>query len=170
MHSKGTSVRTERRPTGSGASCHGMTLIELLVAMLAAGILVLTAGIMLVHVAGACRRGRDGISMQADGRVAMETIAKSVRFASPADIDDSQPGVLNVTVTGVTRRVYANGTELVFDPNIAEAGDLVSLVGPGRLTSFTVAKTNRSVIATLSMTSADNTHTETLRGVFTCRN
>ena len=98
----------------SKASQNGITIVELLVGMMAAGVLVLTASIMLVNVSNACRRNRAGVDMQADGRVVMETIAQIVRSASYTNVDVYNLNDLRITVAGATKRIYSNGLNLLY--------------------------------------------------------
>lgn len=113
--------------------------------------------------------------MQEDGRVAMEAIARVVRAASLSNVVAYSSSDLRVTVTGIVQRIYANGTTLVYNPNM-NSGNSITLVSGG-LTSFIVAKTNSAastatncVAVSLSMVAGDSTHVETITGVFTCRN
>lgn len=148
----------------------GFTLVELLMAVVASAILALVVGIMLVYAWGEFRRDRDGVNMQEDGRIAMETIARTIRSASAPNVQVLSSNDLRVTSSGVTKRVYASGNSLFYDPNMAVAGDAVSLVN-NRLISFIALTTNStSVQVTLTLTAGDNTHNETILGVFTCRN
>ena len=154
----------------SRPSRNGLSLVELLVAMMAACILLMTVGVTLVQVSAWCRRNRDSVSMQQDGRIAMDMIGRSIRAAAATNVTVAPPSDLWVTLACVTRHVYASGAELVYNPNAAQNVELVSLVGGGRLSSFTVGKTNKNIVVTLSMRTVDNVRTETLKGVFTCRN
>jgi len=151
------------------ARSNGFSLIELVVAMAAAAVLALTAGLMLVYAYKAWRQDRDGAAMQQDGSVALELISRAVRSGSNVVVQSGFPGDLRATLTNRTMRIFADEQNLVYDPSLAVTGDEVVVI-EGRLSAFAVTNTAGTVSVVLQMEAGDGFHRETLEGSYTCRN
>ena len=65
----------------------GFTLVEMMVTMVAAGILALTAGSMLLMVFRTWRMNEDAIAMQTESSLAMKLMAKHIRHAGVGEIE-----------------------------------------------------------------------------------
>jgi prepilin-type N-terminal cleavage/methylation domain-containing protein len=120
----------------------GFTLVEVLVAIVAASILVLTGGAMLYFSYLGWQRDTNAVDMQQDGSAAMLAITRYVRAAQPGGLT-AGGGVLTITTSNATVRISKSGSQLIFDPNTGVGGNELALV-PSRVVSFTpVAMTNR---------------------------
>jgi Tfp pilus assembly protein PilW len=145
------------------------TLVELLAAMVAAAMLVLTAGLMLFYAATAMRRDRDGADMQQDGCVALALIARSVRGATSTNLDVRPADLRIAAPSNRTLRVFAQGRDLIYDPGTLVPGSENTLIR-GHLVSFAVTNAGGRVRVTLTMEAGGGAHRETLEGSYTCRN
>jgi Tfp pilus assembly protein PilW len=172
MHPLHTHAPVGRRYGDANAYDQGSTLVELLAAMLAAAILVLTAGVMIVYASRESQRNTAGMNMQADGRVAMQAIGRSIRGVSTADVSVVASDDLRITRGGYTERFYVNAQNLVHDPSMAVVGDEI-LLANGTLAvtnGFAASLSNNLVVVILSLTAGDHTYQQTVEGAFTCRN
>ena len=165
-------VHLHGRPRCARASRRGATLIELLVSIVAAGILVTTVGLMLYFVSRESTRTGAGVNMQADSRVTMQTLAHLIRGAIPGSVSVNTNGVLFVTDSAnVIHSIYGNASNLVHDPDLSVSGNEIVLID-GALSNngFQVSVVGNLVQITLLLTAGDNTYQETLKGAFTWRN
>ncbi|MCZ7591995.1 MAG: prepilin-type N-terminal cleavage/methylation domain-containing protein [Kiritimatiellae bacterium] len=127
--------------------CHnsGFSLVEVIAAMLAAGVLVLAAGAMIWHTQSAYRRLNKAVDVQRDMRAGMDVL---VRMSRPATGFVFAAGT---TFTAMysnhpSSRVYASGSNLFYLANAAGGGTGQRLVN-GSLRQFSVlVQTNRAVI------------------------
>lgn len=143
------------------------TLMELLVAALAAAILALTAGLMLLYGYGVWRRSQDRACMQEDGAAALATLAHMLRQASAAPTPPA--GILRVQINtspsqiavwrGATQEavVFARGNDLIY----SRMGQEVALVSrrlvPGSflLTPLPSAASPDEVVIQMILTTTD---------------
>lgn len=160
------------RPRCPHLQRRGATLIELLISIVAAGILVTTVGSMLYFVSRESTRTSAGVNMQADARVAMQTLAYLIRTATPGSVSVNTNGTLFVTDTAsVIHSIYGSAGNLVHDPDLSVAGnDIVLINGALSNNGFQVSVNANLVQITLLLTAGDNTYQETLKGAFTWRN
>jgi len=112
----------------------GFTLVELIIALAAASILAITAGITVVYGYSGWRRNNAAVELQRDATLAMYRMSRAVREASAADVTTSAS---QLTIQPTEFRVNVNGDCLLYDPNTGVEGDEVVIVD-GRLETFTV--------------------------------
>ena len=111
----------------------GFTLLELLVAMLAAAVLALTAAVMLVYAYRAWQANGDAVLAQQEGTLAVDMLSRSLREAAAVDVV-ILPGRVNIGPASF----YAIGADLVYDPETGAGGDEMTVID-GRLTAFAVS-------------------------------
>jgi type II secretory pathway pseudopilin PulG len=118
----------------------GFTLVELLAAMLGAGMLALTAGVMIVFVYRGWRDSNAAVEMQRDGMVAMVAMNKCLRETSSGRVTLGlgQITVVSTNPTLHTMRFYQSGGSLLYDPDTLIPNNEVRLVD-NRVQSFTAA-------------------------------
>ncbi len=115
----------------------GFSLVEFLVAFLAAAILAVTAGALLHMTFAVWTRGHSAVNVQRDLTAVTQLLNGMLRGASRADVtfNSSQIQVVDGAVT--KRLTYNSGAgSLVYDPDTGSAGDEVSIVS-GNLQTFT---------------------------------
>jgi prepilin-type N-terminal cleavage/methylation domain-containing protein len=136
---------------------HGFTLVELLAAMVAGSVLVLSVGIMLNYGYRGWNRNSANVDMQLDGAAVMKTVNRYVREARAVDITVAS-GSLSIRNTNsmVTVRLYQSGSNLVFDPNTAVSGNEMTMIR-GRVTSFTPSWQTNRVAVTLMLNQGSET-------------
>ncbi|MBU0676586.1 MAG: hypothetical protein KJ626_00585 [Verrucomicrobia bacterium] len=122
----------------------GFSMIEFVVATLAAAVLALTAGSMLYYGYLTWVKNSEAVEVQRDATAALRMISEHVREASDARTTVPSPGVLRIaptnTFTDPTVQFYDNGAgDLMFDPDTSSGGDEVTLV-ENRLAVFTPIK------------------------------
>lgn len=131
----------------------GFTMVELLVALVAASILAITTGITLVYGHSGWHRNNAAMELQRDATLAMYRLSRAVRGASAADVTTSAS-----QLTIQTTQFRVNGYHLLYDPNTGIDGDEVVIVD-GRLKTFTVtslaAGTGVSIILELQNQNGD---------------
>ncbi len=113
-----------------GKSKRGFSLVELLIGLLAAIILVLTAGAMVFHVYDAWADCHDAVNLHRDGRNAMDLLMRAVRGASAARVTtavDDDLVILNEAGTSSVRFWHVDET-LNYDPNTSAGGDEITLI------------------------------------------
>lgn len=119
-----------RRFESSGA----FSLVELLVALAAASILLLTFGIMLTASFSAMTYNRQVIDGQRDVTAALQAIDHLVRPASRYGIAVSTNRV-TVSREAGSATVYSSGDDLMMDPDAGSPANAIPLVR-GRLEAF----------------------------------
>jgi len=127
----------------------GFTIVELIVALVAASILAITAGITLVYGYSGWRRNNAAVELQRDATLAMYRLSRAVRGASAADVTTPSAGqsAAQLTIQQTEFRVD-DVNHLLYDPNTGIDGDEVVIVD-GRLKTFAV--TNLSTGAGISI-------------------
>ena len=113
----------------------GLTLVELLVAMLSASVLVLTMGAVLYYGIRGWSSTSEVAELQRDGAFAVDMLSRTVQASSYHEISvDARPGISFITnhVRNTPAAFYldADGA-LVYDPDTT-AGGAQDLVPPGR--------------------------------------
>ena len=133
----------------------GFTIVELIIALAAASILAITAGITLVYGYSGWRRNSAAMELQRDATLAMYRLSRAVRGASAADV--TTPSAAQLTIQQTEFRVD-DVNHLLYDPNTGIDGDEVVIVD-GRLKTFTVtslaAGTGVSIILELQNQNGD---------------
>ena len=147
----------------------GFTLVEMLVALLAAAVLVLTMGSMLWYSFLGLKQAKQAAALQRDMRVSMVALAQMTHSATGMSFSTS--GVFRYTAQYSNRpsaEVYSQSTSnLFFDPNTTAAGDGMQLAY-GTLRTFTVAISSNT--ATVALALGDPRDTISNRVVFFKRN
>ncbi|NQU40779.1 MAG: hypothetical protein HQ523_12565 [Lentisphaerae bacterium] len=139
----------------------GMTVIELMVAMLAAAVLALTAGIILVYCFRTLRSNSDAVELQRDVDITTRTLYRAIRSSRRADLNRSHlPSRLTFASrsyyrAGANRLPNAAGTFLVHDPNTAVSGDEQVLVN-GTLTACTFVDMTNAIGLSFTVAAQDD--------------
>ena len=145
----------------------GFTLVEMLVALVAAAVLVMTMGSMLWYGFLGLKRTKQSVALQRDMRASMVALAQMTHSATGMSYSTS-----GVYVAWFSNRppasVYSQSTSnLFFDPNTTAAGDAMQLAY-GTLKTFTVAISTNTATATLAV--GDSRETISNQVVFFKRN
>ncbi len=115
----------------------GFTMVELLVALVAASILAITAGITLVYGYSAWCRNNVAVELQREATLAMYRLSLAIRGASTTDVTTPLAGQSAEQLTIRSTEFRVNEKHLLYDPNTGIDGDEVVIVD-GRLKTFTV--------------------------------
>ena len=136
----------------------GFTMVELLVALAAASILAITAGITLVYGCSGWRRNNAAVELQRDATLAMYRLSRAVRGASATDVTTPLAGQSAEQLTIQSTEFRVNEEHLLYDPNTGIDGDEVVIID-GRLKTFTVTNlstgTGVSIILELQNENSD---------------
>ena len=125
----------------------GFSLLELVAGILAAAILALTAGSMLWYGYRGWKQVGDSIGLQRDMRNSMEVMSRAVR--SGTNMTFSTGLVFTVQYSTLpTALVYANATNLFYQPDATVAGSQMTLVD-GSLQQFAVSFATNTATVTL---------------------
>lgn len=131
----------------------GLTLVELLAALLAASVLALTMGSLLWYASLGWRRTSEAVNLQRDMRVSMDTLTRMTRHAT--NFAFSTGLVYTARYSGHSpASVYASGGSLYFDPNTATAGNTVTL-SSGTVVRFSVAVATNMATVVLALQRTD---------------
>ena len=122
----------------------GFTMIEMLVALAAASILAITAGITLVYSHSGWRRNNAAMELQRDATLAMYRLSRAVRGASANDVTTPLAGQSAGRLTIQTTEFRVDGDHLLYDPDTGIGGDEVVIVD-GRLKTFTVTSLSTGI-------------------------
>lgn len=134
----------------------GFTLVELMVATMLTGILVLTAGVVLQSSQNVIKRQSALATMQGDLRVALPTLNELIRERSDEDVTvpalTAPPSTTNRFTVGTTNIYRANdamtyvasGTNLVF-----ARGSSQMVLSKGLVNTFAVTRYTNSVLFVL---------------------
>jgi prepilin-type N-terminal cleavage/methylation domain-containing protein len=112
----------------------GFTLVEILAATAVSSLLVLALGIMLVKGYEEVAARTAFLDLQTDAAISMETIRYAVMNSNETNIVLGASAI-DFQEGATTKRIEAQGANLVFDPDIRVTGDEAILVF-GRLTAF----------------------------------
>jgi len=115
----------------------GFTMAELMVALVAASVLAITAGMTLVYSHSCWRRNNAAMELQRDATLAMYRLSRAVRGASANDVTTPLAGQSAERLTIQTTEFRVDGDHLLYDPDTGIGGDEVVIVD-GRLKTFTV--------------------------------
>ena len=122
----------------------GFTMVELLVALAAASVLAITAGITLVYSHSGWRRNNAAMELQRDATLAMYRLSRAVRGASGNDVTTPLAGQSAERLTIQTTEFRVDGDHLLYDPDTGIGGDEVVIVD-GRLKTFTVTSLSTGI-------------------------
>jgi len=122
----------------------GFTMVELLVALAAASVLAITAGITLVYSHSGWRRNNAAMELQRDATLAMYRLSRAVRGASANDVTTPLAGQSAERLTIQTTEFRVDGDHLLYDPDTGIGGDEVVIVD-GRLKTFTVTSLSTGI-------------------------
>ena len=149
----------------------GFTLVELLMASVAAAVLVVTMGIMLVYGFTTWHRNTRSIDMHRDATLAMRTLDRALRQATALGVDLSQPDriVVSNQVAPVLHSFYQQGKDLVYNPNLNNGGIPVTLV-QGRVTPSGFTHSNMAQGVTIRLQLQEGTETLVMNGSVRFRN
>ena len=97
----------------------GFTLVELLIGVVAAAVLALTAGLMLVNTYQGWARGQGVVELERDAALAIQTLAVATRGACYTNTTPvTGTDTLVVTVPGNTVRTFSvQGRSLIYSHN-----------------------------------------------------
>ena len=135
-----------------GMRNEGFSLVELLIGLLSAAVLVLTAGTMVFHVYDAWDDSHDAVNLHRDGRNAMDLLMRAIRGASAERVTtavDDNLVILNGAGTSSVRFWHVDGT-LNYDPNTMAGGDEVTLITDA-VTSLVVSNQGSSIAINLAL-------------------
>jgi len=136
----------------------GFTMVELLVALAAASILAITAGITLVYGYSGWCRNNAAVELQREATLAMYRLSRAVRGASATDVTTPLAGQSAEQLTIQSTEFRVNEEHLLYDPNTGIDGDEVVIID-GRLKTFTVTNlstgTGVSIILELQNENSD---------------
>lgn len=122
-------------PSPSRCSQAGFSLLELLVASVAASVLALTAGSMLVYAWISWRDVQEGCRMQQDAAITLTWIRNRVGETAPDNISANTGRLEFTSSSGRSSALYHQGSDLLYDPDVATDGDETTIVH-GRMQSF----------------------------------
>ena len=122
---------------------HAFTIIELLAAMLAASVLALTAGLMLLVSYRTWVDNNDYVDLQRDASLAQSIVDRWVREASHWNVTATNGVLTMLTETG-SRRLYRDSANLIYDPDTGTSDDEM-VVSSNRVTEFTAEATHLGV-------------------------
>lgn len=130
----------------------GFTLVEVLAAIVAGSLLILSVGIMLKYGYLGWIRNSTNVEMQCEGATVMRTVSRYVREAQDSGIT-ATTGTLTIVPTnstGTKQFSLTSSSNLVFDSNTAVSGNDMILI-KGRATSFITRKINGVVQVVLTI-------------------
>lgn len=114
----------------------GFSLVEITFGILAAAVLALTVGAMLIYGYGGWRRCKAEAELERDGAVALRTLDWTLRGAVLSGIVTTNSGEVTFrTTNGVVAKFYQDASDLRYDNDIATGGTdayvITNLVSPG---------------------------------------
>lgn len=114
----------------------GFSLIELLIASVAASVLALTAGTMLVYAWMSWRDVQEGIEMQRDASLALSWMRNRVWAAGDDEVTVSGNALYIQTESGLSG-IFQRNADLVYDSDLAdEGGEQIIVEGRVQPNSF----------------------------------
>ena len=122
----------------------GFTMVELMVALVAASFLAIIAGTTLVYSHLGWRRNNAAMELQRDATLAMYRLSRAVRGASANDVTTPLAGQSAERLTIQTTEFRVDGDHLLYDPDTGIGGDEVVIVD-GRLKTFTVTNLSTGI-------------------------
>jgi len=147
----------------------GFTTVELLAATIAAAVLALSVGAMLIYGYAAWRRHSEFVDMQRDATAAMHTIGWKVRAATASDATIPAADRLRIVTPSATVEFRASGADLIYDPDTGTGGDEEVLVD-GRLQTFSPILVTGGVSVQLDLQTVDGEESAQTDAVFAFRN
>ncbi|MEI7435490.1 MAG: hypothetical protein WCL16_01625 [bacterium] len=129
-------------------------MIELVLGMMASAVLVVTLSVMLFYGYTTWVRNSQAVDLHRDATLAMQVMGKSLRQASAAGVDLSQPAQIVVSNqnTSILCSFYQQSGNLVYNPDVNGGGTPFLLV-QGRLmpSGFTHSNINHGVTIRLKL-------------------
>lgn len=115
----------------------GVTLIELLFGILSAAVLAAVLSVMLFYGYLTWVRNNRSVDLHRDATLAMQTMQRSLRQASAAGVDLSQPNQIIVSNQGsaIISSFYQQGSNLFCNPALNNGGTPFLLINGGVLPS-----------------------------------
>jgi hypothetical protein len=138
-------------------------MVELMVAVVAASILVLTIGCVLVCMVRETVRSTSMTELQADMRVAVPAVYRLIREASGGSITAPVVGQTGTVFAVGSRSIFrandalvaaASGSSLVYDPNTTRSGDELAL-SKGWVKNFSCVRGTNSLSFSLELNNGD---------------
>ena len=116
----------------------GFTIVELMIAMTAACVLSITAGIMLVYTYSNWSRNIETVQLQRDATLAMSRLSRSIRATSAGNITVPLTGQSATQLTIPPSEFRISSGCLIYDSDTDVTGGELAIVDNGRLKTFTV--------------------------------
>jgi hypothetical protein len=139
----------------------GVTIVEILVAMLAATVLALTCSVMLEYCFRTLRANGDVVGLQRDIDITTRTLYRAIRSTRRHQVSLPTAGAvgwrLNIDNTSFYRAgagltPSAGGNFLVYDPNTATGGDEQIMIG-GTLQACSFSNSTDSIAISFAVAS-----------------
>lgn len=145
---------------------HGFTLIEIIVALVSASVLALTAGLMIYYAFLAWTRVSDTVEVQRDASLASYMICRRIRGAMVSEVTSPGQGLSADVLAIPPRAFYPAGSDLaynpagrmlVYDPDTdpGSVDDEVVLVN-NRLDSFVCTHVTNGIRVSLDLSGVDD--------------
>ena len=134
----------------------GFTLVELLVAAIAASVLAITAGALLYAGILNWMKDRASMQLQGDALFTMDIFSRAIRPASISDVTRA-----DTVLTIGKKSFYRAGNTLYYDPDITLSGNETAIV-PNKVTNLSFTKDLVMHSVTVNMTLTDKGRTVAL--------
>jgi prepilin-type N-terminal cleavage/methylation domain-containing protein len=163
--------RGSRRPARARANTgpQGFTMVELLVAMIAAPLLSLTIGTMLHYFQSGWKRHAGAVEFQRDATLAMNAIARAVRSAPAGAVSNSAGRLTILAGAGAGTTFYQRGADLVRSGDVNGTAPDVVLVS-GRLSTFAASNTTSGVRIAMTLHDGPSGEDARIESVIRTRN
>ncbi len=135
---------------GIGSRAVAFTLVELLVGILAAAVIALTAGTIIYCSYTTWHSVNASVNMHRDTTAAMQTMVARLRECRTTGVTVGA-GSITMVNGGVTSTFRKNGANLEYDPSTAVGGNTVVLVR-GSVTTFTATALTGGIRIVLLLT------------------
>ena len=146
---------------------NGFSLVELMVGMLAAAIIALTAGAMLYYGFRSLGETSTAVELQRDGTLAMRSILTALREASGTNVTVAGGSQISISLADRVAFFEQRDNDLFFDYDTGSAGNEALLV-EGTLDRLTA--TYRTNKIDIEIVLGDGENTAEMNGSVTFRN
>jgi len=109
-------------------NAHGFSYVEVLAAVVAASILALTAGIILVYATRNWQNLGSALTLQRDEQIAMDLLMRLTRAGTNLTFTSSPPRYTVQRANHATEAIYSTNNGLYYDPNTNTPNDQVQLI------------------------------------------